>query len=844
MLPRPQDGRAAQGPSPSAAGGKGAQPASGFLGVFALWAGAAGWAMQQLLQRGAELGLAPTEVEEALTLGRPTQELAWVQGSDLRGQAQALARDLFEKERVVEYDCCDSQGNPQGRGTIALKEWEDADAALFVGTHGPASDGYYQWYVDHEMGRENGLYHICDCEVSKCKARKGRADRRELIHLGKWRLLTPRAMLDIGYLHDLGVRLGESIVANLAREKKAPRAPLGTGLEEALGKEAEPKRGASRPKDKEMRKRSRSPKRGKESMPQFLLQQAAKQGEKKSAPSKKRKKRGSEKKPKRDEEDSPDKTSSEESESSSFQLAPARGGRVVEACPKETRAPQPNRPRRDEPLSRRQGGDGGGSEELARSKGHGIPEPSYHDGSRSSESGAADDSGTSDAVDGAGSFDGGASGSCQRHLDTTAEGMRDIPVGRGMVDRKALGDHPTDHGHAGAAGREGARHQTRAAGPEDEGGPQEGRSLQIGTRQRTRPKPGKVRESQSSKGRHRSEIESSSTDRGPTYRSKGHLQRSRHSSSQGRSGREEGGQPRPKAKGIKRGPAGRNSGGSPVTKRSKGSVLEEDQSQSAAGRPEGGAPSSAARGVKLRSRSPAGGDEVTSGKVKEIMAWLTENEGEHLSAAQMSQYLLLQAVQLNGPFGRLIETSLKPTWEQSHRVRNLMPLPLWPDVILAMEEAIENQKYKDKPGEWRSRGNTKNKASRALRNQGLLLWHGLTAVGLNWMHSGGSLSEGVGPPAGRATSQQEDALCRIWDMVKTFVEEKPKRGGVPRTPQGGWDAELEKLKVSYTEEVVEKARPLTLEQILPGLPSAEHGGLVNILDVVDEKMKDKLSRPE
>lgn len=29
--------------------------------------------------------------------------------------------------------------------------------------------------------------------------------------------------------------------------------------------------------------------------------------------------------------------------------------------------------------------------------------------------------------------------------------------------------------------------------------------------------------------------------------------------------------------------------------------------------------------------------------------------------------------------------------------------------------------------------------------QGLLLWHGLVVVGLNWLHSGGSLQEGVGP---------------------------------------------------------------------------------------------------
>ena len=171
-----------------------------------------------------------------------------------------------------------------------MKEWEDADAALFVGTHGPASDGYYQWYVDHDMGRDNGLYHICDCEVSKCKAKKGRADRRELIHtLGK---VAPLDSTGHGG-HWLSSRFGSQARASwptwpgkrrLLEHKWAP----GWRRPEQGGRTQEGR--ASRPKEKELRKRSCSPRRGKDSMPQFLLQQAAKQGEKKTVQVERRRK--------------------------------------------------------------------------------------------------------------------------------------------------------------------------------------------------------------------------------------------------------------------------------------------------------------------------------------------------------------------------------------------------------------------------------------------------------------------------------------------------------------------------------------------------------------------------
>ena len=71
-----------------------------------------------------------------------------------------------------------------------------------------------------------------------------------------------------------------------------------------------------------------------------------------------------------------------------------------------------------------------------------------------------------------------------------------------------------------------------------------------------------------------------------------------------------------------------------------------------------------------------------------------------------------------------------------------------------------------------------------------------------------------------------------------------EKRGVPRTPTFDWPRSISDLSISYTGEVVKKAASLTLEQVLPGLPSREHGGLVDILEVVDERMREKLKRPD
>ena len=176
-------------------------------------------------------------MDKALTLGRSSQELAWVKCKDLEKQALELAKEVFEEERVLEDECYDSRLQSQGREVIILKRWEDAAAGLFSGSRGPSSDGYYSWFVEHEMGLENGLCHICDCEASRCKVRKQRGDNRELIHIDG--LLTPAAMVGTGYLRGMGVQLGESALAAAARDKKAQSPRLGSGLDALLAEQVQ-----------------------------------------------------------------------------------------------------------------------------------------------------------------------------------------------------------------------------------------------------------------------------------------------------------------------------------------------------------------------------------------------------------------------------------------------------------------------------------------------------------------------------------------------------------------------------------------------------------------------------
>ena len=295
--------------------------------------------MQQLLDRGAELGLDRRSIDEALRLGRPLSQVSWVASADLGKVAQATARETMEDGRYVEYECYDASWASQGRAAILLQKWEDESRCLFLGIHGASSDGYYEHYVK-EKGEGNFLFHVCDCEARRCKVRKARNDHRELIHIDKWRMLTPETMVGTGYLVERGVEEGMRALVDKARSDKATPAAHGpSGLDALLEadakkkaelalKEAEDggkkKRKSKSPEVSHVRDRSRSRRGRKESMDDFLVKKVAATRKARESEESKKKKKKKKKSRRRDRSKSSKSEESSSSEESSFRLSPAR----------------------------------------------------------------------------------------------------------------------------------------------------------------------------------------------------------------------------------------------------------------------------------------------------------------------------------------------------------------------------------------------------------------------------------------------------------------------------------------------------------------------------------------
>lgn len=222
--------------------------------------------------------------------------------------------------------------------------------------------------------------------------------------------------------------------------------------------------------------------------------------------------------------------------------------------------------------------------------------------------------------------------------------------------------------------------------------------------------------------------------------------------------------------------------------------------------------------------------------------WLRENGPGGMSAAQVARHLLIQVSGIEGSFRDCIWWNLQPPGEQVSRTRSLFPLPLWHDCRLAMQRVLEDGRVRDDPGEWRERADTRGKAGKRLHYEGLLLWHGMVVSALN--HMEGSWQRQERPlRGGLASAAQEEALCRLWRTVEVFVGEKGERG-VPRAWSGDWGSKIDDLRVSYTGETIERAYEITLEQVLPALPKPEHGGMVELVEVLPADMVKVVSHPE
>ena len=233
---------------------------------------------------------------------------------------------------------------------------------------------------------------------------------------------------------------------------------------------------------------------------------------------------------------------------------------------------------------------------------------------------------------------------------------------------------------------------------------------------------------------------------------------------------------------------------------------------------------------------------ASDGEGEDLRQWMREEPMFNMSAVQVGFHLALQVAKNPGALGEYFHWSLRTPELGEERNRNLFPLPLWYDSRMQLRDVLEEGTALDRPGKWRERGEKRSSAQKTKRVEGLKVWHRLVVISLNYLY-GDRKKEAAPLPGGQASVTQEKALTRLWNQLKIFIDEKGKRG-VPRSPMAEWQHTIGDLSVSYTGEIIEKASWLTLRQILPGLPSPQHGGLVNLLEVVPEDIAERLKDPQ
>ena len=186
-----------------------------------------------------------------------------------------------------------------------------------------------------------------------------------------------------------------------------------------------------------------------------------------------------------------------------------------------------------------------------------------------------------------------------------------------------------------------------------------------------------------------------------------------------------------------------------------------------------------------------------------------------------------------------------PEGEGKERQRSLLPLPLWPDAVEEMRRILKSGEFRRLMGTWSEKKKLNHsQVQRGMGRSGLLVWHGLIVLGLNYLWAGCKQNGLVCHR--EPTASQSACLKRLWEVVKNFVDDtsEVKEKLVKSPGREAWKGKLDSFRVSYQGEVVEKAQKLTLARILPGLPPVGYGGKVNILELCEGRVREMLEDPE
>ena len=277
--------------------------------------------------------------------GLSYEELVPYVAGETKMDPMEKARQVMAAGRVIEYECYDGRWRSQGKAVIELVAYDDEAASTLRAIHLAASDGYYSYYAEEKLAVDKVVYHLCKCEAKRCGYKPPRGDKREVVHLARWRMVNPSGLLLEGWTKDVAMACIRDLVRKYVPHPIAPpRAPApvavlgGAGLDEAVeeGLREGPKRIKPDKKDKEVARESRGSKR---SVSQVLQEKAKTAGDRdeQERQRKKRKRKarssgghkGKMEKVDRDQDLLSSPSSSDESDSSGesvFQKPPTRGG--------------------------------------------------------------------------------------------------------------------------------------------------------------------------------------------------------------------------------------------------------------------------------------------------------------------------------------------------------------------------------------------------------------------------------------------------------------------------------------------------------------------------------------
>ena len=252
---------------------------------------------------------------------------------------------------MIEYDCYDGRWRGQGKAVVELVSYEDESAGTLKAIHLAASDGYYSYYAEEKLAVDNVVYHLCTGEAKKCGFKLPRGDRREVVHLARWRMVNPSILMLEGWSKDVAMAcMRDGVRKFVPHPMEPPRVPgaapaaAGSGLDAALAaipvvddKEDRPQRREKNPESSRRSQKICEPDTARESPGSWRGGRAgaSKKRRKKRARSSGGLKKAKEKKEKEDEVFSSE-SSFDESESSGgsvFQNPPIGGGETFGSWP-------------------------------------------------------------------------------------------------------------------------------------------------------------------------------------------------------------------------------------------------------------------------------------------------------------------------------------------------------------------------------------------------------------------------------------------------------------------------------------------------------------------------------